>query len=334
MALPNASGPVSDSSSTVPRFFSIIVNLTAFGSCVPVTKHSLQLTRLQSTAMEHQEEVLDIEIASVSGTSESQSDSLSVAETSQPSGSQAAASQDQEPFQNPWPHLERYFKLSRQDKDNEKVLYFECQKCRQIKKIVRGHVTGLNNLKSHIKRTHPSIAIQFEEIKAGSGCGKCRHHTSGNSSVRNSGSTTSELPANKVRQPTIGEALGSASTGTAVRQSTVDDKIVRLFVNNILQRHVVESEEFVDLVRTLNPTKVSLSRHTLGRRIDDKQRAVEEALINTFDWLTYLATTADCWTAHNRSFLGMTAHWIDPTTRARKHAYCPHLYPSDWSPHL
>ena len=251
--------------------------------------------------MEHQEEVLDIEIASVSGTSESQSDSLSVAETSQPSGSQAAASQDQEPFQNPWPHLERYFKLSRQDKDNEKVLYFECQKCRPTKKIVRGHVTSLNNLKSHIKRTHPSVAIQFEEeIKAGSGRGKRRHHTSGNSSVRSSGSATPELPAKKVRQPTIGEALGSASTGTAVRQSTVDDKIVRLFVNNILPLHVVESEEFVDLVRTLNPTKVSLSRRTLGRRIDDKQRAVEEALINTFDGLTYLATTADCWTAHNR----------------------------------
>ncbi|XP_071531466.1 uncharacterized protein [Panulirus ornatus] len=64
---------------------------------------------------------------------------------------------------------------------------------------------------------------------------------------------------------------------------------------------MVESEEFVSMIRTLNSSKTTLSHSTLGRHIDDIHQAVEEALINTFDVLTYLATTADCWTAHNRA---------------------------------
>ncbi|XP_071539879.1 uncharacterized protein [Panulirus ornatus] len=76
-----------------------------------------------------------------------------------------------------------------------------------------------------------------------------------------------------------------------------------------------EFEEFVDLIRTLNSTKVSMSHCPLGKHIDDKQQAVKEAPINTCDGLTYLVTTP-----RNRSFLGMTANWIDPVTRANKHA--------------
>ena len=34
----------------------------------------------------------------------------------------------------------------------------------------------------------------------------------------------------------------------------------------------------------------------------------------------YVATTADCWSAHHRSFLGQTCHWINKKTRAREHA--------------
>lgn len=33
-----------------------------------------------------------------------------------------------------------------------------------------------------------------------------------------------------------------------------------------------------------------------------------------------MSTTADCWSCHNKSYLGMTVHWINPTTRAREHA--------------
>lgn len=41
------------------------------------------------------------------------------------------------------------------------------------------------------------------------------------------------------------------------------------------------------------------------------------SLLGKIDWV---ATTADCWSAHNKSYLGMTVHWLDPITRARMHA--------------
>ena len=40
---------------------------------------------------------------------------------------------------------------------------------------------------------------------------------------------------------------------------------------------------------------------------------VKEAL----EKVEYVSTAVDMWTAHNRSFLGMTAHWIDPVTLYR-----------------
>ena len=41
----------------------------------------------------------------------------------------------------------------------------------------------------------------------------------------------------------------------------------------------------------------------------------------------HVATTTDCWTAHRRSFLGVTSHWLDEETLERKSAAlaCPRL---------
>ena len=34
----------------------------------------------------------------------------------------------------------------------------------------------------------------------------------------------------------------------------------------------------------------------------------------------WVGTTADCWTGHHSSYLGVTVHWLDPETRERKQA--------------
>ena len=63
-----------------------------------------------------------------------------------------------EQAQNPWPHLNDYFLLKSGVGDK---LIFQCQVCLPKTVLVKGHMTSLNNLKQHIKRTHPVKFMQF-----------------------------------------------------------------------------------------------------------------------------------------------------------------------------
>jgi hypothetical protein len=45
---------------------------------------------------------------------------------------------------------------------------------------------------------------------------------------------------------------------------------------------------------------------------------VKKNLKEAMDKVEHVATTTDCWSAHGRSFIGVTGHWIDPETLERK----------------
>lgn len=81
------------------------------------------------------------------------------------------------------------------------------------------------------------------------------------------------------RQLSIGESFGIAATGSGVPQAKVDKGIVNLFVSNMIPLHVVESQSFGALIKTLNPSKSSISRRTLGRRITDEHIELKQHLI-------------------------------------------------------
>ncbi|CAK9295233.1 unnamed protein product [Gordionus sp. m RMFG-2023] len=38
--------------------------------------------------------------------------------------------------------------------------------------------------------------------------------------------------------------------------------------------------------------------------------------------VSYVCTTADCWSGHRRAFIGLTAHWLDPLTLKRRQEEC------------
>ncbi|GBP28884.1 Putative AC transposase [Eumeta japonica] len=61
-------------------------------------------------------------------------------------------------------------------------------------------------------------------------------------------------------------------------------------------------------------------RWTLRRRIVDPHAQLKQYLINTLNKIDCAATTADYWSTHSKSYLGMAVHWIDRVTRVRKHA--------------
>ena len=55
------------------------------------------------------------------------------------------------------------------------------------------------------------------------------------------------------------------------------------------------------------PDRKELTQH-LDKAYDGMEKKVKEAL----ESIDAASTTADVWTAHNRSYFGMTVHWINP----------------------
>ncbi|KAK9889270.1 hypothetical protein WA026_004549 [Henosepilachna vigintioctopunctata] len=70
-----------------------------------------------------------------------------------------------------------------------------------------------------------------------------------------------------------------AAIGICVPQVKLDKCIVNLFVSNMIHLRVVESKSFGALIKTLNPSKNSISRRTLGTRIADEHIQLKQHLI-------------------------------------------------------
>ncbi|CAB3250090.1 unnamed protein product [Arctia plantaginis] len=163
-----------------------------------------------------------------------------------------------------------------------------CKRCLPEDTKIKVHVSSLKNLKQHVRRVHESQYGQFEEIvKAGSNQGKTKRRThSDNDNINDDDSTSSSNPTPVKRriqhglQLSIGESFGIAATGSGVPQAKVDKCIVNLFVSNMIPLHVVESKSFGALIKTLNPSKNSISRRTLGRRITDEHIELKQHLIS------------------------------------------------------
>ncbi|KAK1899813.1 putative AC9 transposase [Dissostichus eleginoides] len=61
-------------------------------------------------------------------------------------------------------------------------------------------------------------------------------------------------------------------------------------------------------------------RKTFAKELDKEYAIMEKELRKTIDAQDYVSTTADIWSANNKSFLGVTVHWIDADTLKRKKA--------------
>lgn len=103
-----------------------------------------------------------------------------------------------------------------------------------------------------------------------------------------------------------------------VSQKTIDLAVVNFIVQGLHPFGVVEQTGFVDLIHCTQPDYTVMSRTTLRERIDKCTKQMKEKLKNAMQTVKYIDTTTDCWTAHRQSFIGVTAHWIEPDTLERK----------------
>lgn len=92
----------------------------------------------------------------------------------------------------------------------------------------------------------------------------------------------------------------------------------RFLLHDIVPIHIVESEFFAEFLSYLNFNFHLPSRRKAMRDLDVICKIGKADLANILSKVSYVATTTDTWTGHNRSFLGMTVHWINVNTLKRE----------------
>jgi len=105
--------------------------------------------------------------------------------------------------------------------------------------------------------------------------------------------------------------LTAGSSSRAVSQEEVDQLVTRYIVKATCSLSTVEKESFIDVVEGLAPGWTVLTRRTLSVNIYYAHKSMIDRLKTEMESTKYVCTTADIWSTNNKSYLGMTAHWID-----------------------
>ncbi|KAG0728223.1 hypothetical protein GWK47_032944 [Chionoecetes opilio] len=92
----------------------------------------------------------------------------------------------------------------------------------------------------------------------------------------------------------------------------------RWFIDTMMPLSLIDHPTTRHFFSLLAPEFSAPSRRTLGREIDQVSATAKSDLFSMLYDTSYVATTADSWTVHNRAFIGMTCHWIGQDLR-RQH---------------
>lgn len=106
-----------------------------------------------------------------------------------------------------------------------------------------------------------------------------------------------------------------------VTKAELNTLIARYVVESMLPLSTVESESFRAILAKIpirgGGREVAPCRNTFAKFIDSEYEKMNIELKKSFEELEYISTTADIWTAYNKSYMGVTAHWINPNNMER-----------------
>ncbi|XP_062325452.1 uncharacterized protein LOC134026580 [Osmerus eperlanus] len=194
---------------------------------------------------------------------------------------------------NPWPHLASLFKFSEQVNDSFR---FKCLLCLPKQNFITAYKNSSSNLRKHVKRRHETHLEEYCQLTSTA----CKRPSEGGTGFK-----AKQLKLLETKQ---------------VSQKTVDRAILRFIIQGLQPFSLVEKPSFQDLIVELQPRSAVMSRTTVRRNIDSATSKMKESLKKEMKKVPYIATTTDCWTARRRSFIGVTAHWLDPCSFERRSA--------------
>lgn len=100
-------------------------------------------------------------------------------------------------------------------------------------------------------------------------------------------------------------------TSSTLEQAKFDQLILNYVVNGMRPLSTVEDHDFRNIFTKMDFGVSIMSRRTLGRKLDDMYLEINSKVKEAIKFQNYVCTTADIWSSKSRSFMGVTAHWID-----------------------
>lgn len=126
-------------------------------------------------------------------------------------------------------------------------------------------------------------------------------------------------------QPALKQARLAA--GFNVSQERVNKLVFDFVIDDVQCFSVVEQKSFRKLIEGISGGRKPMCRKTLMQRIEKEFASMKQSLTSKLMDVDSVCTTADIWLAQNRSFFGVTCHWINKGTLERHSAAlaCAHL---------
>ncbi|XP_077256457.1 uncharacterized protein LOC143894193 [Temnothorax americanus] len=199
----------------------------------------------------------------------------------------------------------KYFKIV-QGKNSLKTndVVATCVACLPKIVEVKGTLTSTSNFKSHLKRRHDSNLVkEYEKY-----CKEKRAKLSASDC-----SDENQLASRKKRK-------------LLSLQEQLDEDITQFVVHSMTPLRIVDDPYFQAIfdhlkVKARGKPITVLSRRSLGRRIKDLYESNTKSIKKILtEEAQYICTTADVWSSKKRSFLGVTAHWININSLKRQSA--------------
>lgn len=126
-----------------------------------------------------------------------------------------------------------------------------------------------------------------------------------------------QLTEEKASRNTSCQYYQAAQAGKRVSQVTINKAVIKYVIEGLQPFSVVNLQAFKDLIQDLQPNATIMSCPTLRSSTAEATKTMKKKVIAAIREVEYIATTTDCWTPRRRSFIGVTAHWLDPDSLDR-----------------
>ena len=190
--------------------------------------------------------------------------------------------------------------------EGENNLRARCVLCPASKKPLSSARNTTSNFKKHLDTVHKTTRLVEIERDANTEDDSC--------TAKRKRSDAGEVEV--VEPPMKRQCL--LVSRSIIPPAKVKGLISEYVIEDMMPLSTVESPAFRKLISSFSSGEVSMpDRKSFTSHLDKIFASMEQMVKNILDTTTFVCTTADVWTAHNRSFFGMTVHWIDANTLQR-----------------